>query len=159
MAANETLDLDSMDDLLDRSLDDIADLPEFNTFWPGVHKCKIKWEAKKFERTVDNVKKQVPHMQLTLEYVELMEHADAKHDESPAKAGDKCSTSYDLTNENAMGALKKATKSLGIHLGTTNVKEIIKGSQDFEVAVVVKNRFGKDDKTVRYLQVEDMLPL
>lgn len=157
MAENQTISLDDMDDLLDRNLDDIADLPEYKTFHPGAHKCTIHWEVKVLDKNVDGVKKPVKHMSLELTLVETLEHADKAHDETPGKPGDKCSTLFDLTNENAMGALKKATKSLGAHMNESSLKEILKGSEGFEVIAVTKDRGNKDDKTVRYLQVEDMV--
>lgn len=150
--------LDDIDSLLDKNLDDIADLPEFKTFVPGAHKCKLTWERKDIEKTVNGSKQKVPHMQANFEYIEVIEHADAKDNDSPAKAGDKCNTAYDLTNEFALGALKKATKTLGEHLGTGNLKEIIKGSNGFEVALICKNRADKNDKDRKYLQVEDIIP-
>lgn len=151
--------LDDIDSLLDRNLDDIEDLPEFKTFLPGAHKVKITWERKDIEKTVDSQKKKVPHMQLNCEYIELLEHADSKDDEKASKAGDKCNTAYDLTNEFAMGALKKATKTLGDHLGIQSLKEIIKATNGFEVVLVCKNRKDKNDATRFYLQVEDLIPV
>jgi hypothetical protein len=150
--------LDDIGDLLDKNLDDIADLPEFKTFHPGAHKVKINWERKDFDKVVDGVKKKVPSMQLTLTYIEVIEHADAKHNDEPAKAGDKCSTSYDLTNEFALGALKKATASLKSHLGAATVGDVIRGSNDFEVAAITKTRADKNDKSKLYLVIEDLIP-
>src|ERR1700744_3140951 len=100
--------LDSIDDLLDKNLDDIADLPEFKPFAPGAHKALLKWAIKDIEK--GNPKVKVKHVEATFVCIETMELVNG--DDAPSKAGDKCSTAYDLTNENAMGALKKAVTSL-----------------------------------------------
>jgi len=147
--------LDEIDSLLDKNLDDIADLPEFKVFPAGIHKCTIAWERKDFERNVDGSKKQVPHMQLTLTYLETLELTD-QGEELP-KAGDKCSTAYDLTNEFALGALKKAVKTLAEAYGG-NLKQTIKETNGFEVAAVTTLRKDKNDKDKKYLQVQDLIP-
>lgn len=159
MSEVQTSNLDDLDALLDRNLDDIADLPEFKTFHAGAHKVVINWKSKKIQKTVDGAKKEVPHLELTLTMVETMEHADSKSNDDPAKAGDKCSTVYDLTNENAMGALKKATANLGVHLGSTNVRDIVRGTDGFEVVAVTTQRKDKDfaSNGRTYLQIQDML--
>lgn len=155
---SDTTNLDNLDDidsLLDRNLDDIDDLPEFKTFPAGIHKCTIAWERKDIEKTIDGTKKKVPHMQLTLTYMETLELAD-QADKLP-KAGDKCNTAYDLTNEFAMGALKKAVKTLAEQYAG-NLKATIKETNGFEVAAVTKTRKDKNDKDKQYLQVEDLIP-
>lgn len=159
MSTLETTSLDDLDSLLDKNLDDIADLPEFKTFAAGVHKSILNWKVKEIEKNVDGTKKKVPHIECSLTLVETLEHADAKDNDNPGKAGDKCSTAYDLTNENAMGALKKATLNLGAHLGTKNLKEIIKATEGFEVAAVTTQRKDRDFASNGrvYLQIQDML--
>lgn len=158
---SDTQSLDNMDDiegLLDRNLDDIADLPEFKTFPAGIHKSTLKWARKDIEKTVDGVKKKVPHMELTLTAVETLELADQADAADIPKAGDKCSTAYDLTNEFAMGALKKAVATLKQHLGVATIGEVIRGSDGFTVAAVTKVRKDKNDKDKKYLQIEDLIP-
>lgn len=157
---SETTSLDNLDDidaLLDRNLDDIADLPEFKTFPAGIHKCSIAWERKDMERDVDGQKKKVPHMTLTLTHIETLELSDQADADKIPKPGDKCSSAYDLTNEFAMGALKKAVASLAIPY-EGNLKETIKGTNGFEVAAVTKVRKDKKEKDKFYLQVEDLIP-
>lgn len=162
--SENTLNIDSLDALLDVSLDDIADLPSFDAFNPGAHKSTINWSFKSMEKTVDGVKKQVPHVELKLTAIETLEMAEPNNPEvnTPPKAGDTCSTMYDLTNEFAMGALKKAVAALEEHFNTKNLKQIIVGSEGFEMVVVTKIRYGKDDqkkidKSKKYLQVEAMI--
>jgi hypothetical protein len=158
---SETTNLDNLGDieaLLDRNLDDIADLPEFKTFPAGIHKCTIAWERKDMKKTVDGSEKQVPHMQLTLTHIETLELADQADANNIPKVGDKCSTAYDLTNEFAMGALKKAVSSLGESQGVTKIGDIIRTTNGFEVAAVTKVRKDKTDKDKKYLQVEDLIP-
>lgn len=152
--------LDNLDDieaLLDKNLDDIADLPSFDTWPKGVHKAIIAWERKDIERTIDGNKKKVPHMQLNMAYVETLELEDASVTKLPA-AGDKMNTAYDLTNEFALGALKKAVKTLGETVGEQKLLAIIKATNGFEVAIVLKHRKDKTDKDKFYPQIEDMIP-
>lgn len=158
---SDTTNLDNLDDieaLLDKNLDDIDDLPEFKTFPAGIHKCNIKWARKDIEKTVDGSKKKVPHMELTLTAIETLELADQADQDKLPKVGDKCSTAYDLTNEFALGALKKAVKSLAEATGKQKLMEIIRETDGFEVAAVTKVRKDKNDKDKFYLQIEDLIP-
>jgi hypothetical protein len=150
--------LDDIDALLDKNLDDIADLPSFAT-WPlGIHKATITWARKDIEKKPkdSDTKVKTPHMELTMVYMETLELVN-QGDVLPAP-GDKMNTAYDLTNEFSMGALKKAIKTLGESIGQTSAKEIIKGTNGFEVAIVLKHRKDKIDKDKIYPQIEDMIP-
>jgi len=157
---SDTTNLDNLDDiesLLDRNLDDIADLPEFKTFPDGIHKVTIQWQRKDIEKAVDGQKKKVPHMELTMVYIETLELANQSDSANLPKPGDKCSTAYDITNEFAMGALKKATKTMAEQY-EGNLLRTIKETNGFEVAVVMKHRKDKQDKDKKYPQVEDLIP-
>lgn len=166
--ADNNLSIDSLDALLDVSLDDIADLPSFEAFNPGAHKVTINWAFKSMDKTVEGTKKSTPHVELKLtslgETMELTEPNNPELNTVP-KDGDTCSTMFDITNEFAMGALKKAVANLETHFGTKNLKAIITQSEGFEVVAVTKVRYGKDattkqvDKSKKYLQVEGLLVL
>jgi len=149
--------LDDIDSLLDKNLDDIADLPSFDTWPKGVHKAIITWERKDIEKTVDGSKKKVPHMQLNMAFLETLELEDTSFSGKLPQVADKMNTAYDLTNEFALGALKKAVASLSPRFNG-NLKETIKGTNGFEVAIVLKHRKDKNDKDRVYPQIEDMIP-
>lgn len=133
-------------DILDATLDDIADLPEFLTLPAGAHKVTINWEQK----TINSH----PSLSLNMTYIEALELASP--DAVAPNAGDKSSCLFMLDNEYGLGALKKATKGLAEALGVTKLSDIVAQSEGFEVIAVTKIRSKKDDKSVTYTDVVNM---
>lgn len=131
-----------LDNLLDISLDDIADLPEFTNFPPGAYTVKIKLEKK----VVNNH----PSVELEMTLVSTEELADPT--ETPLEPGAECSVLFMLDNEYGAGKFKKVIKPLAEHLNTTSVKEVLEESKGLECLVVTAIRKNKD-KTQSYMDI------
>lgn len=129
----------SIDNILDATLDDLADMPSISLFPNGAHKVKL-------ESKVDTKKASV---QLIMHYIEPLELADPTAT-APA-AGDKNSVFFFLkkkdgsANEYAQGALKEVVKVLQAQFGGATTMEVLDAAKDAEVAVVTKIRVGKGE--------------
>jgi hypothetical protein len=137
---------ENMDSLLDSTLDDLADLPEFKVFPPGAHKVTIvSMEPKKIgEHPAWEVRfKLVEHMELT------------NPEEQPMLAGSECSVSYMMDNEFGQGAFKDLCKPLAANTGIGSMRDLKDAVKGTEVMIVTKQRQNKD-KTATYLDVKKL---
>lgn len=132
----------NLDNLLDLSLDDLVDLPEFKVFPAGAHRCTMKLESKEINKH--------PAIELKLTLIESVELADPA--EEPAAAGTESSVAYMMDNEFGQGKFKEILKPLAAHFGLAKFGEIQEASSGSEVLVVTKQRQNKD-KTQTYLEV------
>jgi hypothetical protein len=129
----------SLDNILDSTLEDLADMPSIQIFPNGAHKVTLAFKIDKEKSSV----------MCTLTYVEPLELADPTA--TPPAAGDKNTIFYNLkkkdgtANEYAQGALKDLMKPLAAHFGGSTTTEAIENSQGAEVAVVTKIQVGKGD--------------
>lgn len=132
----------NIDDLLDGTLDDLADAPEFKPFPAGAHMCKLNWTVKPIGTS--------PAVELKLTHVSTQELAN-EGDSMPAP-GDTTSTAFILKksdgtkNELAEGQWKAILASLkegGVE-GASN-REIMAASENMEVLVVTTIRLDKRD--------------
>ena len=97
---------DILSGLLDSTLDDLADLPEFKTFQPGAHKVTINWEEK--------VINEHPSVEMKMKLIETLELADASG--TPDAPGTETSVAFMLDNEIGQGKLKEVLKPIGAAL-------------------------------------------
>jgi len=139
-----SLDLDS---ILDSSIDDLADLPEFQVFPNGVHKVIINWESKEVNKH--------PSMELKMKAIETVELANPAAD-SPLAAGTESSVLFMLDNEFGQGKFKSIIKQLAEATGSTKISEAVEASNGMEVQVVCKVRQNKD-KTQSYTDVTKVI--
>ena len=129
----------SVNDILDATLDDLADLPSISLFPNGAHKVSLATK-------IDPVKASV---MFTMTYIEPLELADPTST-APA-AGDKNSVFFNLkkkdgsANEYAQGALKAIVKVLQATFGGATTTEVLEAAKGAEVAVVTKIRLGKGE--------------
>ena len=129
----------SLDNILDATLDDLADMPSIQLFPNGAHKVRLE----------SKVNKEKVSVQLTLHYIEPQELADPTSI-APA-AGDKNTVFYNLkkkdgtANEYAQGALKELIKVLQGTFGGSSTSEVLENAKDAEVAVVTKIKVGTGD--------------
>lgn len=136
-----------LDALLDTTLDDIADLPEFKNFPPGSHHVKASFSAE-----VINEK---PCFKLDFEYITPLELVDA-NDAAP-KAGDKAGLMFTMTNEFGQGAFKKAAAPFVEALGIPNTnRAIIEAVQEVECYITTGVRKDKNDKTKEYMTLVEV---
>lgn len=144
---SDNFDIDS---ILDSELDDLQDLPAFEVFPAGAHRVTVSLDLKKIGD------KQM--VEALFVYKEPVELADAEA--TPPKAGDKCSTLFDLGNEFGQGAFKKFAAPIGAAQGLTKNREILEQTKNFEVVIISKVRVqkgkdGAEDK--KYLQVNEVI--
>lgn len=134
---NKQVDLDS---LLDSTLDDLADMPEFKPFPAGAHRVTIEMEVKAVN--------DIPSLDIKMTAVETVELANPE--DLPVKTGDTTNMLIMLKkkdgtrNEFSEGKMKELMKPLAAHFGTTTNRETLEASNGCEVLVVTKLR--KDDR-------------
>lgn len=141
---SQNLDLDS---ILDSSIDDLADLPEFAVFPNGVHRVLINWESKEVNKH--------PCMELKMKAIETVELANPAADE-PLVAGTESGVLFMLDNEFGQGKFKTLIKILAAATGTSKISEAVEASNGMEVQVVCKVRQNKD-KTQSYTDVSKII--
>lgn len=152
----------SMDDLLDGTLDDLADVPEFKPFAAGAHKVKINFDATKKINDMPAIEVKLTH----IETVELTNPED-----TPPNAGDSTNVIYILKkkddkgnivrNELAEGQFKQLLASLAPAFpeATTN-RAIMEAAQGYEVLAVTSIRESKKDKNnIKYYTALDSVVL
>lgn len=135
---------ETMDNLLDETLDDLADLPQVAPFPAGAHSAKMTIQRKKEK---DQVK---PGAYMVIfEHLNVLELADATA--NPPKPGDKAILNIFTKkkdggrNEFGEGQLKLILSPLAERLGTTKVGELIEATKDgVEVGIVTGIQKAKD---------------
>jgi hypothetical protein len=137
----------NLDSLLDATLDDLADLPEFAPYPAGAHKVIIELESKEVNKH--------PSIELKLKAIETLELADPTNSH-PLAAGAESSVLFMLDNEFAQGSMKKVLRPLQEHLGVSSLRDIIAQSKGMEVTVVTNVRWNKD-KTQAYTNVTKII--
>ena len=141
-------DQTNLDSLLDISLDDLADLPEFLVFPAGAHRCTVNFETKKIGEH--------PAVEVKLTLLEVMELSNAS--DTPPETGAESSCAYMLDNEFGQGNFKKLMTPLGQHFGVNKLSEIVEAAKGMEAVVVTKQRKNKD-KTQTYLDIVSITPV
>lgn len=139
-----------IDSLLDGTLDDLADMPEFKPFPVGTHKVTFKAEIKKIEKDTA-----VEVGMVAIETVEL----PAGSEDTPLAAGDNTNILYFLTHSNpkvaemGQGQFKELMKQVAEHFGAKSNRELVECLNGAEGLVVTGQRQNKD-KTKSYTTIE-----
>lgn len=145
---NQNLNMD-IDSLLDGTLDDLADMPEFKPFPVGMHKCIITLEVKKVG--------DFQAVEVGLKAIETLE-LPAGSEETPVNPGDTTNVLYFLQHSNpqvaemGQGKFKEMMKVFAAHFGAKSNRELIAEANNSEVAVVTNVRKNKD-KTKSYTDI------
>ena len=135
----------NIDSLLDGTLDDLADAPEFKPFPAGTHKVTMTIVQKKIGTH--------PAFEVGMTAVETLELADTTQE--PLKTGATTSVAYMMDNDLGQGNFKKVLKSLAAHFGAKSNRELIEDAQNLEVLVVTKTRQNKE-KTQSYTDIVEL---
>jgi hypothetical protein len=135
----------NIDSLLDGTLDDLADAPEFKPFPAGSHKAVITITQKVINKH--------PAFEVSMKAVETLELANA--DDTPLATGATTSVAYMMDNEMGQGNFKKILASLSEHFGAKSNRELIADAQNLECVVVTKVRQNKD-KTQSYTEIVEL---
>jgi len=135
-----------IDDLLDATLDDLEDLPEFAPYPPGVHRVLVSLELK--EVNDQNA------VELKMKAVETVELSDTKFE--PLAAGAETSVLFLLNNEFGRGNMKLCLKPIGEALGLTKTRDIIEQTKEVECLVLTSLRKDKNDKEKFYTNIKEL---
>ena len=133
---------DMLNSMLDSTLDDLADLPEFKVYPNGTHRVTISFE----EKDVNG------HPSVELKMAAIGTEELSNPSDTPLNAGEVGSVLYMLDNEFGQGGLKKVLQILGKHFGLVNLREIMEASAGLECLVTTKQRQNKE-KTQSYLSI------
>lgn len=146
-------------DLLDKDIDDIADLPSFKCPDTGVYNLKISMEVKEINKKAAVIAK--------LEVVEIKELADDSiPQEERAKAGDKFDIAHILKDDEGKdseigwGRLKELCKPFEEVAGSKNLKAVVKYLEANPTAITATikkvERKKKEDKGVFDARISDI---
>jgi len=140
--------------VLERSLDEIADLPVYAAPPPGVYKLIIGTP----EQKDINGKTAIQVEYTVAETIQLNDEGDL---ERAAKAGDKFSEAFWFNDaekiEQTLSVLKAKFGGLGVPFGTNNLREIMEKMGGSLVQCVITNRADKNDKSKVYASVRDVV--
>ena len=145
--AQDNFDIDAM---LDGTLDDLADLPEFKPFPVGTHAVVLTIVDKTAPK--DRVNNH-PGFEVKMKAVETLELANS--DDTPLVAGAETSVLYLLDNPIGQGSFKKLLASAAEHFGAKSNRELIADLQGATVVVVTRTRHNKQ-KTPTYTDIVEM---
>jgi hypothetical protein len=132
-----------IDSLLDSTLDDLCDVPEFKPFAAGAHVCTIKWD---YSKKINDK----PVIEISITHVSTEELADPTA--TPPTPGDNTNVVFMLykkdgtKNEIGEGQWKEILKPLAAHFGTTTNRQTMDASQGAQCLVVTGIRTDKKDK-------------
>ena len=137
----------NLDSLLDSSIDDLADLPEFQVYPNGSHKVIVNFESKEVNKH--------PCVEMKMKAVETIELANPASD-TPLEPGTESSVLFMLDNEFGQGKFKAIMKTFAEATGTQKISEAMEAAQGMEVTVICKVRQNKD-KTQSYTDVTKVI--
>lgn len=143
--SNDTTEF-NIDSLLDGTLDDLADVPEFKPFPAGAHKVSVSLEYKVINKH--------PSYIVKMTAIETMELHDATKDE-PLIAGAKADVAYMLDNEIGQGNFKRVMIAAANKFGKKSNRELVEDLKNVEAIVITKVRQNKD-KTQSYTDITEI---
>ena len=145
--AQDNFDVDAM---LDGTLDDLADLPEFKPYPAGTHAVVLTIvDLTAPAKRINNH----PGFEVKMKAVETLELANSN--DTPLAPGAESSVLYLLDNPIGQGSFKKLLASAAEHFGAKTNRELIADLQGATVAVVTRQRQNKD-KTQTYTDIVEM---
>jgi len=136
----------NFDDILDQSIDDLADLPEFKVPDTGIYKLRVTGGTK----AINNK----PAVTTSFVVREIVELADSSiPEEQRAKAGDKFDIAYILKDEDgnkseiAEGRMKEFLAPFHAHYGEKSIRAIIEGplTEGVDITAQVVKKARKND--------------
>jgi hypothetical protein len=138
---------DDMADLLDDSIDDLADLPEFKPYPAGAHRATIYFSEKEVNGAAYRV--------IDMKAIETLELNDPVADQ-PLVAGAETSVMYQKDNVFAQGKFKPIIVAIANHFGTKSISDAMNQGNGMEVTVITKIRENKD-KTQKYTDLHSII--
>jgi hypothetical protein len=138
--------MSDLDTLLDSTLDDLEDLPQFAVFPAGASKCLATLSSKDVNKK--------PAIELSFKMVESIELVDPQA--TAPKEGDQSSSLFFLDNEFGRGKFKAIAGYFADYVGSTRLRDIVEGVKDVEVILVSAAKVDKHDDTKIYLEVKEL---
>jgi hypothetical protein len=139
--------MSDLDNLLDSTLDDIADLPTFEPFPPGAHRVTISFAEKKINEH--------PAVEIKFKMVECLELSEPETTKAPDPGSEYC-IAYMLDNEFGAGKFKEVLKPIAAATGTQQIRAILEAGEGMEVVIVTKLRTDKEDKDKKYMDLKKL---
>lgn len=140
-----------IDALLDGTLDDLADMPEFKPFPIGTHKIKMRIEQKKIDG--------FSAFEVKLTAIETLE-LPAGSEESPVAAGDTTNVLYFMNHKNpqvaemGQGGFKELMAAASDKWGKKTNRQLLEDINSSDECTVVTNKRGNKEKTKMYTGIE-----
>lgn len=143
--------------LLDASLDDMNDMPEWKNFPPGAYTVKpsIKMETKKNAKTNESE----THITVSAKLIAVKELADP-NDTAP-EVGSETQVRYIWQNEYGQGGLKNLLKPIAVATKLTKVPDLLEAIDTADSVVLVmgirKGKAGTDGSAPEYQTFTDLI--
>lgn len=135
-------DQDQTIDMLDETLDDLADMPASQPFPAGAHACSMK--VRRNPKKAGNYVVELIH-QTTVELSNPAQQEPSPGDKSTVFISTKKKDG--TVNEFGQGQLKIILTPIGAMLGTSSINEILEATQNgIDVIAVVGIRKSKDEQ-------------
>jgi len=147
--------------LLDSSIDELADLEKFTPIPAGSHRVRLEWTFPEHETDVV--------VQLKLTVVETLEMANsAEEAPEPGKSGNirfalqrkdgsPILTQSGKVNTFGQGQLKEVIQVLQPVFGGSTTREVIENSQGAEVVAMLKVRASKNDPDSKFNEIKALI--
>jgi len=137
----------NLDELFAGSLDDIADLPSFETPPKGAYILDVSMSTKEINKK--------PAVSADFTVVETVELEDA--DDKEVAVGTKFNIAFILGNNISEGKLKQFLAPFAEHYGTRSIQELVRDKvQNCRIAATMKHRADKDDKEKVYPDIRNV---
>ena len=140
-------------DLLDNTIDNLAELEAFEPIPAGTHRVIISWDTKDIGGA--------PVVVLGMEVVETIEMADLSQEApAPGKKGD---ILFFLTkadgepNTFGQGQLRETIETLAPTFGGESPRDVMDNSQSAEVAVTLSVSIDKKDPDKKYNRLKSLI--
>lgn len=138
----------NMDALLDGTIDDLADMPEFKPFNPGIHRCTVKMYQQKIN--------DLPAISVDLKVIETVETATGVE---PMLAGAETTCSYFMRYPSnpivaglGQGKFKELLAAAAVKFGAKSNRELMEDINGAEFLVVTGLRDNKK-KTQKFTDI------
>lgn len=152
-------DIDLLDALLDKNLEDVEDLPEYlDRVANGFYKLKIVEVQRKTVETTDKdtkAKVDAPIIQFVFEVVECMELEDAAKEAPKVGARFNESVWFNKDVDKAAAVIKLKFKEVAEAWGASNLKELVNQLQGAEIAALVKTTADREKEDKFYIRVSN----
>jgi len=147
MASNIDKDTFDMDSLLNQTVADLADTPEFRPFAAGAHRVTLAFSRS--DKVKEGASKPEPVILGKMKLISTEEMVDPT--EAPMEVGAETTLRFQMDNEYGQGDFKKVADVIASHYKLTSLADVIAVTQEgIECLVVTSNRSGKkrEDGTI-----------